>query len=125
PSAVGPAKGPARRRAPPRSPTRAWSKRIGLTPQARGSVDRSDAVEHTTVDAGEQLVPAEERPQEAVHDLELAAVLLERPALRVDLRRGELGLHPGRVRDRRERLHAIEGRGTGRRPPGVVHEIGE
>src|SRR5438874_3707841 len=98
-----------------------WRRRLtpqsqkGVSPSRRAtqstSVHRRDAHEHRRVDGGEQLVPAEEVAQEAVHHAELALVLLERCTLGGE--RGGRGpaLAPARVRPGAERALAGGGRG--------------
>src|SRR5205814_2547845 len=112
-----------------------WRRRLtpqsqkGVAPSRRAtqsaSVHRRDAHEHRRVDGGEQLVAAEEVAQEAVHHAELAAVLLERRTLGGERGGRELALAPARVGQLGERQLAVEARATQRRPPRVVHQVGE
>src|SRR5437764_13981082 len=80
------------------------------------SVHRRDPHEHPRIDGGEQLVAAEEVAQEAVHDAELAAVLLERRTLGGELGGRELALAPARVGQSAEGQLAVEARARARGP---------
>src|SRR5207249_10130887 len=84
----------ARRREGIRSQTLSPSRRATQS----ASVHRRDAHEHRRVDGGEQLVPAEEVAQEAVHHAELALVLLERCTLGGERGGGARALAPSAVR---------------------------
>src|SRR6266705_7214896 len=96
----------ARRREGIRSQTLSPSRRATQS----ASVHRRNTHEHRRVDGGEQLVPAEEVAQEAVHHAELAAVLLERCTLGGERGGRELALAPTRVWQVAQGKLAVEAR---------------